>query len=79
MESLYDELCCDGHDDKIKLTTVYPYFIYTSKDVENILNRLKDPYPRFTPEKVAKKTVEGVLLNKRKIFVLPTKSLLLIQ
>jgi all-trans-retinol dehydrogenase (NAD+) len=79
MESMFDELCIDGYDDCIKLTTVYPYFMYTSKDVECILNKLKDPYPRNLPEKVAQITVKGVLEGKRKIYILPTYFYLFIQ
>lgn len=79
MESMFDELCIDGYDEFIKLTTVYPYFILTNRDVENFLNKLKDPYPRNLPEKVAQKTVEGVLQRKRKIYILPSKLFLIMQ
>lgn len=79
MEALYDELCYDGHENAIKLATVFPYFIYTNPSVEDVINRLKDPFPRYLPEEVAKVTVKGVLIDKRKIYITPTSLMFLVQ
>lgn len=79
MEALYDELCYDGHENAIKLTTAFPYFIYTNPNVADMINTLRDPFPRYLPEEVAKVTVDGVLIDKRKIYIVPTSLMLLVQ
>jgi all-trans-retinol dehydrogenase (NAD+) len=40
MNALYLELCADGHDEFIKLTTVAPYFMTTRKEFNEIFNSL---------------------------------------
>lgn len=79
MEALYDELCYDGHENTIKLTTAFPYFIYTNPHISDVISRLRDPFPRYMPEEVAKVTVDGVLIDKRKIYIVPTILMLLVQ
>jgi short-subunit dehydrogenase len=38
MNALYLELCADGHDEFVKLTTVTPYFMTTRKEVNELLD-----------------------------------------
>jgi all-trans-retinol dehydrogenase (NAD+) len=71
MESLYDDLCLDDLDEFIKLSTVYPYFINTRKELCDVMDEINDFIPRMSPEFVAEKVVEGVLKKKRQIFVTP--------
>lgn len=71
MDSLFDELCLDNFEYFIKLTTVYPYFINTRKDLGDLMDEIDDCVPRMSPEFVAKKIIQGVLLNKRKITITP--------
>jgi all-trans-retinol dehydrogenase (NAD+) len=79
MESLFDDLCLDGHDKFIKLTTVYPYFINTRKELCDTMDEIDDFVPRMSPEFVANKIVEGVLSNKRKIVITPLTFHLIIK
>lgn len=71
MEALYDDLCVENQDEFIKLSTVYPYFINTRKELGDILDILEDPTPRLTPEFVADETVKRHLQNQRSIIITP--------
>lgn len=79
MESLFDELCLDDYDHFIKLSTVYPYFIRTRKELTDVIDEIGDLFPGMTPEFVADQAVRGVLMNKRNIIVAPSKLILLAQ
>lgn len=79
MEALFDDLCLDDHEKFIKLTTVFPYFINTRKNLSDTMDEIDDFIPRMTPQFVANKTVEGVLLNKRKIVITPLLLHLIVQ
>lgn len=72
MEALFDDLCIDKCDEFIKLTTVYPYFINTRKELADLMDEVDDFMPRMTPQFVAEKTVRGVLLDKRRIIIVPS-------
>lgn len=71
MNALYDELCLYDQDEFINLTTVYPAFINTRKELSDVLDQTKEMTPRMTPEFVADEVVKGLLRNKLDI-TLPT-------
>lgn len=79
MEALYDELCLDNNDEFIKLSTIYPYFINTRKELGDLLDVIKDPTPRMTPEFVADEAVTLHLKNKRNIVITPMPAHRIIQ
>jgi all-trans-retinol dehydrogenase (NAD+) len=64
MNALYDELCILEIEDKIKLTTIYPDFIATRRELADIVNN-KLFYNMLTPERVADEAVEAIKLGKR--------------
>lgn len=67
MDTLYDELCVNDHDEFIKLTTAYPNFINTQKNLSDMLDKLGDVSPRMTPDYAADVMVNALLQNKRRI------------
>lgn len=79
MEALYDELCLDDHDEFIKLSTIFPYFINTRKEMGDLLDTMEDPTPRLTPEFVAREAVKHHLKGQRNIIITPLKIHRIIQ
>jgi all-trans-retinol dehydrogenase (NAD+) len=79
MEALYDELCMDDYDEFIKLSTIFPYFVNTRKELGDILDSMEDQTPRLTPEFTADEIVKGVMANRRNIVITPVKLHTLIQ
>lgn len=79
MEALFDDLCLDDNEDHVKLTTVFPYFINTRKQLGELMDECEDILPRMTPEFVAEKVINGVLKRKRKIIITPLLPQILIQ
>jgi short chain dehydrogenase len=71
MGALYDELCITKVDDFIKVTTVYPAFISTRKELCEVLDQVKEVTPRMSPEYVADEVVKGILLNKSDVTLPP--------
>lgn len=69
MSCLYDELSLYDLDEYIKLTTVYPDFTNTRKELAETLDQIKHIIPRLSPTRVADETVRGMLANKRQIYV----------
>ena len=69
MNALYDELCVKDQDEFIKVTTAYPNFINTRKDLSDMLDKLGDVTPRMTPAYTANGMVNALLQNKRCIVV----------
>lgn len=69
MSALYDELCLNDHEKFINLTTVFPDFINTRKDLIDVLEKIKHMIILLAPNDVADKTVHGVLRKKRNIYV----------
>lgn len=67
MNNLYEELHCYGDAKYIKLTTVFPGFIATRKELTDFLDKTVELAPRLSPEEVADETVKGMLSNKRDI------------
>jgi hypothetical protein len=74
MKALYDDLCLNGHDEFIKLTTVYPAFVSTQKSLTNLIGSVSD-MPFFDPDFIGDLIVKGMLLNRRE-FVVPSSSTL---
>ena len=69
MNALYDELCVKDQDEFIKLTTAYPNFINTRKDLSDMLEKLGEVAPRMTPDYAADGMVNALLQNKRLIVI----------
>lgn len=71
MNSLYDEICADDYDEFIKLTTVYPFFINTRKQVTDLLETIttKEVTPIVSPKDAANQIVQSILLEKRNAVV----------
>lgn len=66
MESLWDELCAQDLEDKIKLTTIYPDFISTRQDLNTVVDdKMKIFYEILTPERVADETIDAIKKGKR--------------
>ncbi|KAG5684993.1 hypothetical protein PVAND_014196 [Polypedilum vanderplanki] len=59
-------------DEFIKLTTIYPQLLTQEKKLSDILDKAELKLPRSTPEEVANKAVEGMLMNETKIIVSTT-------
>lgn len=69
MNALYDELCASDFDEFIKLTTVYPDFVSTRKELSDMLDVIKHWYNPLTPERVADETIRAVLKERRELVV----------
>lgn len=69
MEALFDELCQDDLDESIRLTTVFPYFINTRKELADMMDELDDIAPRMSPRYVAREALKGILQKKRRIYI----------
>ena len=69
MNALYDELCVKDQDEFIKLTTAYPGFVNTRKDLSDMLDKLGDVSPRLTPTFTADAMVNALLQNKRSVII----------
>lgn len=69
MSALFDELCAFDIEDSIKLTTVFPAFINTQKELADLLTHTKELAPRLTPEYVADEVVKGILFDKKDVTV----------
>lgn len=65
MNALFDELCALDLEDFIKLTTIYPDFVSSRKELDNALDALKFVFNRLTPQRVADETVEAIKNEKR--------------
>lgn len=63
--ALYDELCAFDHDEFVNITTVYPSFINTRKELGDILDKVQEFTLRMSPEFVADQIVLALKKNKR--------------
>lgn len=72
MNALYDDLCLNGDDEFIKLTTVYPALVSTQKNLITYVDTMCSGFPRYDPDYIGDLIVRGVLLNKRKFIVPPS-------
>ncbi|XP_070502254.1 estradiol 17-beta-dehydrogenase 11-like [Chironomus tepperi] len=69
MSCLNDELSVHNRDDYIKLTTLYPDFTHTRKELSDTLDLIKYDFPRLTPERVADEGIHGLLTNQKRVLV----------
>lgn len=69
MECLHEELYCYGHQNYVHLSTVFPGFIATRKELTNLLDDAPEFHRRLTVKKVANAVVKGMLRNQRDITV----------
>lgn len=67
MDALFDELTF-FEQDFINTTTVYPTFVNTRKDLEELLNASGN-LPRSEPRHAASLIVKGILTNQRKVYI----------
>lgn len=69
MGALYDELCVENHERVIKLSTVFPGFINTRKELGDLLDQVDEIAPRMSPNFAADAIVKGILADKRDITI----------
>ena len=69
MSALHDELCVNDYEKFIHLTTVYPDFMNTRKDLIDVLEKVKHMILLLSPAEVAERAVRGVLRRKRNVYV----------
>lgn len=67
MSALYDDLCYHGQDDFIKLTTVYPGFVRTQKELVDLVGSVSD-VPFSEPDHIGDLVVQGMLVNRRQFY-----------
>lgn len=65
MNALYDELCALDLEDCIKLTTIYPDFVSSRKELDSALDELNFEFNRLTPQRVAREAVEAIKNEQR--------------
>lgn len=67
MSALYDELCIDNSDEYVKITTAYPHFMNTRKELSDVMDNVKISTPRMSPKFVADEVIKAALLDKSEI------------
>lgn len=68
MEALSMQLFVDGHDDYIKTTTVFPYFIDTQPFIREVVEKgLKIKNKMYTSEECGRAIVDGLLKEKETV------------
>lgn len=68
MSALYEELCFRKQDKFIKLTTVYPGFVGTQKQLVDLVRSISD-VPFYEPDLIGDLIVRGMLTNRREFRV----------
>ncbi|XP_055535440.1 uncharacterized oxidoreductase YoxD-like isoform X2 [Wyeomyia smithii] len=71
MESFKDEIHLEGLQDQIHMTTVYPFFMNTRKDLMSGLARINviGRVPIYSPNLMACATVDAITHNEEQLFV----------
>lgn len=69
MKSLNDELLVYNNDKFVKLTTVFPDFMETRKELSEVLDEVNHFLPRLSPEEAADQAVKGILANQKSVNV----------
>lgn len=67
MEALFDELCFLKQN-FVKLTTVYPSYMNTSKSLEKVYKKIGN-IPSMKPANAANLIVKAMLADQRKVYV----------
>lgn len=70
MNTLYDELCINDYDKFINLTTVYPDFMNTRKDLTDVLEKIKHIPLLITPARVADESIMAMKKRMRDAHIL---------
>lgn len=65
--ALYDELCVDNSDEFVKITTAYPHFMNTRKELSDEMDKVKITTPRMSPKFVADEVIKAMLRDKSEI------------
>ena len=74
MQSLHEDLCLKNQDEFIKLTTVYPAYVSTQKDLQDLIGTACD-IPFYDPDYIAELIVSGMLINRREFIVPPASGI----
>jgi all-trans-retinol dehydrogenase (NAD+) len=74
MESLRDELIAFEHDKFVQTTTVFPYFISTRKELDDVLEEYNKFHSVLTVEEVADRVIEGIKKNELDVTIPRTMS-----
>ncbi|XP_055626078.1 estradiol 17-beta-dehydrogenase 11-like [Toxorhynchites rutilus septentrionalis] len=71
MASFHEELFFEGLHNEVFTTTVYPYFMNTRQDLISTLDKIKvlSRVPIFSPKKIARATVNGMLRNQQHVHI----------
>lgn len=69
MQCLFEELLVNNYQKFVKLTSVYPDFINTRKEVTETLDQFEHFLPRLTPEEVADAAVNASLKKRQHVIV----------
>lgn len=67
MSALYDELCIDNSDEFVKITTAYPHFMNTRKELSDVMDAVKITTPRMSAKFVADEVIKATLRDKSEI------------
>lgn len=71
MESLYDNLCVAGLDKIVHLTTVYPYFINTRKEIFELPEKFTvlQKFNFLEPQSAAETIVTAIQRNNKSLTI----------
>lgn len=69
MEALNHDLYIQGHEDYIKTTCVYPYYINTTQILDDMVRSMCKYRFTLTTEDAADQVVQGVLYNQTTVMV----------
>lgn len=67
MSALYDELCIDNSDEFVKITTAYPHFMNTRKELSEVMKNVKITTPIMSSKFVADEVIKAMLRDKSEI------------
>uniref|UniRef100_A0A336LIN3 Short-chain dehydrogenase/reductase 3 n=1 Tax=Culicoides sonorensis TaxID=179676 RepID=A0A336LIN3_CULSO len=76
MEALNHDLYIQGHESYIKTTCAFPYYISTTKSLEERVRTICKYRYTVTPETTAEHIVEGIVYNYETIMIPPIASVL---
>lgn len=69
MEALNHDLYIQGHEDYIKTTCVFPYYINTTKSLEERVRTICKYRYTVTPQEAAEHVVEGIVYCRETVMV----------
>lgn len=68
-EALDHDLYIQGHEDYIKTSCVFPYYINTTKSLQDQVSSVCKYRYTMTPEEVAHQVVEAIVYNKATVMI----------